>query len=191
VIPSFLIEEPYDEEGPAELNRNAAATQPVRRYIWWGVLGAIGGYMAGNGYVWPFGAGYSSHLNTVGAQDLGRLNAFMASIDWWRMVPDGLGGIGTLVTAGGGTINTTDYVSAAATALGDLLVAYIGPGHSGSVTIDMTKMRGSTTARWFDPTNGTYTAIAGSPFANTGTRAYTPTGNNSAGEADWVLRLDA
>lgn len=55
----------------------------------------------------------------------------------------------------------------------------------------MTKMRGSTTARWFDPTNGTYTAIAGSPFANTGTRAYTPTGNNSAGEADWVLRLDA
>jgi Putative collagen-binding domain of a collagenase len=50
-------------------------------------------------------------------------------------------------------------------------------------------MAGSTTARWFDPTNGTFTSISGSPFANTGSHSFTPPGNNSAGDADWVLVL--
>lgn len=186
---AYLLEEPYDEEGPDGNNFNPSATQPVRRFQWWGWLSSIGGYVSGNGYVWQFNPGYTSHLNTPNTQDMTRLNAFIRSIEWWRLVPDQLGGIGTLVTAGKGSIDTTNYVTAAATPLGDLLVAYMGPGHTGSVTIDMTKMRGSTTARWYDPTNGNYTAIG--TYANTGTRAFTPPGNNSAGAGDWVLKLDA
>ena len=96
-----------------------------------------------------------------------------------------------LITAGGGTGggNNATAVAASATPDGSLLIAYIPPAHTGSVTIDMTALTGSVTARWYDPTNGTYTTVAGSPFANTGTRAFTPTGNNSAGQADWVLVL--
>ena len=47
------------------------------------------------------------------------------------------------------------------------------------------------TARWYDPSNGTFTAIAGSPFANTGSRNFTPAGNNHAGDGDWVLVLES
>ena len=188
-LPAFALEYPYDEEGPDGTGVNAAATQPVRRFTWWVFLATCGGYMTGNGYVWMFGASWQSHLNTAGAQDLARFNAFIKTVEWWRLLPDGVGGVGTLVTAGGGTIDTTNYVQAACTGNGDLLIAYLGPGTAGSVTIDMTKMRGTTTARWFDPTNGNYTSIGS--FANTGTRTFTTTGNNSAGAADWVLRLDA
>ena len=47
------------------------------------------------------------------------------------------------------------------------------------------------TARWFDPTNNTYTTVSGSPFANSGTHTFTTSGNNSAGSPDWVLVLTA
>jgi hypothetical protein len=45
-------------------------------------------------------------------------------------------------------------------------------------------------ASWYDPTNGTFTPIPGSPLANSGTRDFTPSGNNSAGSGDWVLVLE-
>ncbi|MBL8199385.1 MAG: hypothetical protein JNK40_00300, partial [Chromatiales bacterium] len=47
------------------------------------------------------------------------------------------------------------------------------------------------TARWFDPLSATYSTVAGSPFAATGSRAFLPPGNNSAGAGDWVLVLEA
>ena len=37
------------------------------RFQWWGWLGSIGGYVAGNGYVWPFaGDTWRAHLDTRG-----------------------------------------------------------------------------------------------------------------------------
>lgn len=198
-IPTFQQEQPFDEEGPDGNGFNGNATQPVRRFWYHGWLGAIGGYIQGNGYVWPFRStgvspptsdSYLNHLNTVATQDAARLNALIKSLEWWRLVPDGLSGIGTLVTAGGGSIDSTNYVAAAATPQRDLLVAYLGPS-SGNPTIDMTKLQGTVTARWFDPTNGTYQNVSGQPFQNTGTRQFTKPGNNSAGQGDWVLRLDA
>lgn len=191
VGPAYLLEEPYDEEGPDGNNFNPNATQPVRRFQWFGWLSSIGGFVAGNGYVHRF-VDYLGHLNTTGTQDNARLAAFIKSIEWWRLIPSGLGGTGTIVTSGGGTTDTDSYVAAACTSLGDLLVAYLGPS-SGAPVIDMTRLRGTTTAaRWFDPTNGTYTTVSGGPnFVNTGTRTFTKPGTNSAGANDWVLRLDA
>lgn len=188
-LPCFLDEGPYDEEGPDGDNFNAAATQPVRRFNWWAWLSCIQGYCTGNAFVWRNQTGYQNHMNTFGAADCARLNYFVHSIEWWRLVPSGKGSIGTLVTSGGGTIDTTSYVAAACTPLGDLWVAYLGTGNGGSITVDCTKMRGTFLARWFDPTNATYTAIGS--FANTGTHVFTTPGNNSDGKVDWVLRLDA
>jgi hypothetical protein len=65
----------------------------------------------------------------------------------------------------------------------------IPPDHSGSITVDMGAMGGPSRARWFDPTSGTYTSI-GSGLGNSGTREFTPPGNNSVGEKDWTLVLD-
>jgi hypothetical protein len=49
----------------------------------------------------------------------------------------------------------------------------------------------TTSARWYDPTTGAFTAISGSPFANSGTRAFSPPAANHAdGFSDWVLVLE-
>jgi hypothetical protein len=194
-MPAFLLEEPYDEEGPDGNSVNLFATQPVRRFQWWGWLSTIGGYVSGNGYVWPFrssppNAEWRSHLNTQGAQDMARLNAFIRSIAWHQPVPSGLAGMRTLITAGGGSsVSAADYVAASASPDGTLLVAYIPPAHTGSITVDMEAMSGPARARWFNPASGTYTAI-GTGLANTGAQVFTPPGDNGTGFSDWVLVLD-
>jgi hypothetical protein len=47
------------------------------------------------------------------------------------------------------------------------------------------------TARWFDPTNGKYSTIKGSPYVNRGKQKFTPPQDNSAGDSDFVLVLEA
>ncbi len=187
VEPAFLLEEPYDEEGPDGNGVNPSATQPVRRFEWWGWLSGVGGYMAGNGYIWPFNTGWQNHLDTQGARDLSWLNGFIRSVAWQNLVPSGLGGMGTIVTAGAGS--GTSYVAAAAAPSGSLVVAYVPPDHSGSITVDMTKLSGPVRVRWLNPTTGAFTNVAiGLP--NVGTKAFTPPGDNGTGFDDWVLVLD-
>ncbi len=193
--PAFLLEEPYDEEGPDGNNVNPHATQPVRRFQWLGWLSSIGGYISGNGYIWPFAPFapgiWTAHLNTPGAQDMARLNAFIASIPWWTLVPSGVSPMKTLVTAGGFQSWQAEYVAAAAAApVGNLLVAYIPPAHPGSITVDMTAMSAAARARWLDPTSGAYQPDATPSVSNTVAHVFTPPGANSAGASDWVLVLD-
>jgi Putative collagen-binding domain of a collagenase len=69
-------------------------------------------------------------------------------------------------------------------------LALIFDPQGNSITLDMSKFSGSTTARWYDPTNGTFHSISGSPFANSGSHQFTTPGANSAGDSDWVLLLD-
>jgi hypothetical protein len=72
---------------------------------------------------------------------------------------------------------------------GSLAVAYLATG--GSAGIHLGAFPRQVTARWFDPSAGTYTPIAGSPFGNTGDHAFSVPGKNSAGQRDWVLLLEA
>ncbi len=90
-----------------------------------------------------------------------------------RSGPLRLGGMRNLITAGGSTVSSTAYVTAAAAPDGTLLVAYIPPAHSGSITVDMGAMSGPSQARWFDPTSAAYIGI-GTGLPNTGTRIFTP-----------------
>jgi hypothetical protein len=186
--PAFLLEEPYDEEGPDGNGYNPNATQPVRRFQWSGWLSTIGGYVSGNGYVWPFNPGWESHLDTQGSQDMARLNDFIRSIAWSQLVPSGLGGMRTLITEGAGTEGGSDEVVAAASTNGKLLVAYVPPDHVGSITVDMGALHGASRARWFDPTSGTYVLAETSLLP--GPVVFAPPGPNSAGENDWVLVID-
>ena len=192
-LPTFLLEEPYDEEGADGTNRNNHATQPVRRFVWWSMLsGSNAGYMAGNGYLIHFFPGYASHFSSPGQGDLARLNLLWTSIPWHQLVPSGLAGMKTLVTAGGGGgVTATDYIAAAATSNGSTLLAYVPPTgtSSRSFTVDMTALSASARARWFNPTNGNYTDIA-SAIPNTGTRQFTTPGNNGTSANDWLLVVD-
>ena len=97
----------------------------------------------------------------------------------------------TVVTAGYGTYISTspfgdnNYVTAGATPDGALVMAYVPQNQT--ITVNMTKLAGAVTAQWFDPSNNTYRPIAGSPFANSGSRPFTHPGANGSGDVDWVL----
>jgi len=51
--------------------------------------------------------------------------------------------------------------------------------------VNMAKLSGPATARWYNPATGTYTVVSGSPFANTGSRTFNP-----GASGDWVLVLE-
>src|SRR5678815_618631 len=181
--PTFLGEYNY-EDGVF------GGSVPYRKYLYWGFLGGVAGGFFGHEQLWRFDSDYATHMNTQGTLDASRQFAFWKSKPWHRPKPSGLGGMGTLITASGGTASpqSTTYVAAACTPEGDLLLAYIPPAHTGSITVDMTKLSATIQARWFDPSNATYTTIGA--FSNTGTHAFTPPANNSAGDTDFLLVLE-
>jgi len=118
---------------------------------------------------------------------------------WYNLVPDDTH---TVVTGGRGTKDTVDsrnsstgddYVTAARTEDGKLVMAYTPPtGMSARIiTVNMSKLSGPATAQWFNPNTGAYTTISGSPFANSGSMNFTTPGNNDDDTNDWVLVLEA
>jgi hypothetical protein len=100
-----------------------------------------------------------------------------------------------LVIAGYGTFADTgtnlasDYLTAAITPDGALALAYMPSLRT--ITVDMSRMSGPTTARWYDPASGVFQSIDGSPFPNVGTRDFPPPGPNSDGDGDWALLLES
>ena len=145
------------------------------------------GLIYGNHYTWTFAPGWQSHIDTPGAAQIANLKSFFESRRWYDLVPDQdhvmlTAGYGTFASKG--TVDGNDYATAARTQDGRLAIMYaptIRP-----LTIDMTRLSGPVAARWFDPSNGAYTAIEGSPFANTGSRNFTPPGNNHDGDGDCI-----
>jgi len=102
---------------------------------------------------------------------------------WYKLVPDQ-----SVITAGQG--EGEDHVRAARAEDGSFVIAYLPSGKP--VTIKMDKVSGkSVKAQWYDPTNGKFQRIVDSPFANTGSRQFTPPGKNSTGSRDWVLVLES
>jgi hypothetical protein len=127
-------------------------------------------------------------------------------IAWYNLVPSALGGMPTLVTAGGGTYGSwsdgvgatggMDWIVSAAAPDGSLLVAYVPDAHTGSFSVAMSAMAPSkrSRARWYDPTSGQWTADAsgtGYSIADSGTQTFAVPQANSGGTSDWVLVLDA
>jgi hypothetical protein len=183
--PFFLIESTYEHSpfysAPAAL---------IRQQAYEAVLNGGFGEVYGNEWVWPFGAvgeDGSAHawmpaLQSQGAQDQTRLAGLLGARDWPALQPDSggsfLGGAGS-----GGA-----HISAALTADGRLAIAYT-PG--GALSLAMSKLAAPASARWYDPTAGSFTPVTGSPFANSGSHTFMTPGKNAAGDADWVLVLEA
>jgi hypothetical protein len=146
---------------------------------------------------------------TIGIRELGYMASFFRERAWYNLVPDQDSRVTvrppsavyhSVVTAGYGTFqplsdatlgNVSKYVTTARTPDGTLIVSYIpDTAATGAITVDMTKLSGPATGRWFDPTNASYTTIAGSPFANNGSRQFARPEANSGGDHDWVLVLE-
>jgi hypothetical protein len=187
-VPVFLAEADYESENGADLER-------LRRQEYWSFLSGACGHVFGNGYIWPLKTGWKSHLDSTGVKQFGYCKSLLQSRPWHSLVPDQTH---IVVTAGYGTyssggsphssISENNYVTAASTPDGKLALAYIPSIRT--ITVDLTKLAGSVTARWFDPTTGTYKIISGSPFLNTASHAFTTPAGRSDGTSDWVLVLE-
>ena len=59
-----------------------------------------------------------------------------------------------------------------------------------TITADMSRFSGEVSGRWYDPTDGSFKGIEGSPFRNSGSRQFSTPGKNGAGDGDWVLVLE-
>ena len=189
-LPVFGVENDYEFEN--NINIDPGTTANLRRQEYWTMTSGATGLLYGNHYTWddPSWADEETHLDTPGVQQLEYMRSLFKSIAWYDLVPDQGH---TLVTSGYGTFSaqgvegTDDYVTAARTPNGRLGIAYLP--QSTTLTVNMSKMRGPTTARWYDPTTGTYTAIGTIP--NRGTHSFTSPADHSDGSDDWVLLLQA
>lgn len=182
--PAFMLEGYYDG--------NPKAGKPLRSAQWWSMLGNIAGYFYGHEEIWVFDAGWQNFLAAPSVQDVERLNSFVRSVAWSELVPSGLNGMKTLVLAGGGsaTPQGEDYVAAAASPSGKLLVAYLPAAQQGSISVDMTALSGKVHGRWFNPADGSYTEIADDIDA-AGAHDFQKPASNGSDDNDWVLVLTA
>jgi hypothetical protein len=189
-IPVFMVEGVYEYEGNQQAHESTPST--LRRQEYWSNLSGATGQLYGSKYTWIFPGDWESHLDSPGAVQMAYLVSLFESRAWYDLVPDQKhevikSGYGTFAKKG--YIDDSDYVTAARSRDGSLVMAYLPK--SRPITIDMSKLRAPSNAQWFDPSRGTYLPIAGSPFANAGTRKVEPPGPNGDGDEDWVLVLEA
>ncbi|MGB7218689.1 MAG: DUF4038 domain-containing protein [Vicinamibacterales bacterium] len=191
--PVFMGEAHY--EGENYFGGPGATAEVIRRQEYWAITSGATGSFYGHHDTWAFQPGWQQTYDSPGAvQTLYFRNLFL-SRSWWKLVPDPshqvlTAGYGTYVEFGdlGTSVSSNDYATAALASDSSFMIAYLPSIRT--VTVDMSKLSGPVTAQWYDPSNGTYQTIAGSPFSNTGTQQFTPVGNNSDGDGDWVLVLD-
>jgi Protein of unknown function (DUF4038)/Putative collagen-binding domain of a collagenase len=200
--PSFLEETNYDEVSCGNNAGQAPTNQNMRFQEYWTMLSGMTGQLYGDDCVTPGTNNWLAHLSTTAVTQLGYLTELFNSVPWWNLVPDqrhaivtaGYGTDDAQVTGSGAdlptltkTLNADNYVTTAATPDGRLAMAYLPAG--GTLTVAMQTFVGPVTAKWFDPTNNSFTAISGSPFPNSGSHNFTSPWKNSAGDADFVLVL--
>ena len=189
-VPTFMEEANYEFEDNTGMDYGDPET--LRRQEYWTMLSGATGQLYGNHYTWTFISGWQQNLNTPGVKQLKYMKKLFAPRQWWSLVPDQthtvvIAGYGTF--ADSGSIHDNDYVTTARVPDGSLVMAFCPT--TTTITVDMTQMKGQTTARWFDPSNNTFTTIQGSPFGNTGTHDFTAPGKNGDGNLDWVLVLES
>jgi hypothetical protein len=187
-LPNFMEEANYEFESL----QGPVTTAPIlRQQEYWTMTSGAAGQLYGNHYIWPFSSGWQNYLDTPGAIEIGYLKTFFDSRSWYELVPDTNE---TVVVSNRGTFSSTgyvadnDYLTDARTPDGSLVVIYTPIIRQ--FVVDMSQLSGPAVARWFDPSSGTYSNIAGSPFTNSGTQSFTPPGNNSDGDGGWVLVLE-
>jgi Protein of unknown function (DUF4038)/Putative collagen-binding domain of a collagenase len=192
-VKPLLVDEIHYENDPV----SGATLNDVRRAMWSPLCSGAATGCFGNLVLLGFGGATSwntgavspasvlaAYLNTSGAQHASNYAKLVTSYPWQKLASAGVSA----------TLVTTSLGSGAATIVpglaSDGTFAFIYTGSGNGFTVDLSQLSiGSITARWYDPTNGTFTTASGSPFTNTGTHAFTTPGNNSAGDPDWVLVL--
>lgn len=192
-LPTFLLEGHYDLVD--NWSEEYGTPSVLRRQEYWAMLSGGKGQLYGNVFTDDFLPGWKDYVDTIGVTQLMIWHSFFSSLPWQDLVPDQ---DHSVVTAGFGSpghpkdrASKMDFCTASRTEDGSVVVAYMPTPRD--ITVNMASLKAPATARWFDPVTGTYIAIPGGPFANTGTRQFTPPAkvHDDDGDGDWVLLLDA
>ncbi|MGH7158349.1 MAG: fibronectin type III domain-containing protein [Candidatus Saccharimonadales bacterium] len=207
-IPVYLAETFYDFEEDAIDFRPNRKILEFRCQQYSAMLGGATGHTYGSYRTVNLDAGWNTanSLDTPAVANFKRLVDLFESYAWHNLVPQN-----SMIVAGGGEVSCgapygesggiNTGVSAASTADGSLAIAYLPSART--VTLNTSLMNGAFTARWFDPTTGTYTNAACTPsgsncqFTPPGTThvetspLYNRDGQNQETSTDWVLVLQA
>lgn len=176
VKPTIMAESHYEDNG------NNQGALRMRKQAYWTLLSGGCGHAYGNGKLWQVSDGWEQSLNSAGARNMQYLIGLFNQVEWWTLVPDFNH---TAFTAGFGSGD--NFAANGISPEGGLAMAYLPVLKT--LTVNMSKFNGPVTAVWFDPTSGASSAIAGSPFANSGTRDFRSPERNAAGDGDFVLLL--
>ena len=198
--PSFFLEGTY-ENTYNSADPSAVRTPVLRAQMYQPILSGQMGFFFGNSPLWFFGnpgdgnpgiqyeinqIGWGTALGSPGSRSATVASRFFSSINWHLLYPDSSR---LLAPSGYGSYGSDSYALAALSSDRRLGVIYYTA--SQNVTVNLWTMAGPVQAQWFDPSTGNYTTISGSPFANSGTRTFTPPGSNGEGSSDWVLLLQS
>lgn len=180
-MPFFFIEGDYDGDGTPIVE--------IRRQAYESLLSGACGHFYGNQPLWGFGEpnanggggaanALATSLNTTAAQQMVHVKTLFTAYAWEKLQPKTGAEIVT-TSLGSGSSRICPALAS------DGSFAMIWKPTSGSATINLGALASaSVRARFFDTVNGTYTTVAGSPFANSGTQVFTWPGER-------VLVLDA
>jgi hypothetical protein len=115
-----------------------------------------------------------------------RLRRVFAALRWHDFVPDRDHAV---VTDGYGK-GTATALTACSTD-GRQAVTYVPSTgtQSRTLTVDLGRFTGPVTARWYNPTDGRYTATSDAPLPNRGPHTLRTPGDNGTRTNDWLLIL--
>jgi len=189
-IPYFLLETAYEGEHNTTPDR-------IRRQAYWPLLCGAFGQLYGNSPMWHFGSvgvydrggDWVAALDSQGARDMAHLARVFRSRPWWLLRADHEHKV---VIAGFGDFGQPDYVTTARTTDGTQVLSYIPSTGTDrrELSVDLAQLAGKVTAHWFNPVDGRYIHIPGSPFPDTGIQVFTTPGDNGTGTNDWLLLLE-
>jgi hypothetical protein len=187
--PFVLIEGTYE-------NEHDAPPAAIRRQAYWAMLAGACGQFFGNCPIWHFdGPGtftpkttWKKAVDGQGTWDMIRLRNVFASLSWQELTPDF---DHQVVVHGRG--EELETIVAALHRERKLALAYVPSTGLAprTLTIDLKALAGPVSARWFNPTNGRFQAVDGSPFPNRGMQQIESPGDNGAAANDWLLMLQA
>jgi hypothetical protein len=172
VRPFFLGESTYEGE-----HGDWGSAVQARKQAYWCVLSGGFGHAYGSPN-WNFPSNWREVLELPGAKSLKHLRGLLASLPWWKLVPD----LQNVVTVDGrGTFAANDYALTALADDGAFALSYLPSKRI--LTIDLTKLSGErVAASWFNPRTGESNRIG--EFANKKHQTFEP-----PGDGDWVLVL--
>ncbi len=167
-MPFFLLEGRYDG---AETN---GTPTDMRRQYYTTMLSGGAGHMFGNVPIWDLGSASGSgggvtnaltQLTTTATTQMTYAYALFSAYPWHLLVPKTDTSLVTTSLSSGASRICPALAS-------DGSVAMVWKPASGSSTVSFSGMSpGSVRARFYNTTDGSYSTVSGSPFANSGTQS--------------------